>query len=407
MMTGTFEGKRVDLSHVFEGVGRCLSGELTLEGLTELENRACPGCGSCAGMFTANTMNCMVEALGMGLPGNGSIPAIQGQRLKLARESGYKIMELLKGGLTPRKIMTKESFYNAIRVDLALGGSTNTVLHLPAIAKEAGIEAGIEAFDSLGRNTPQLCKLSPAGDHFMEDLHRAGGVMGVMKVLSQGGLLHEDIPTVTNKTLRENLSRAKIEDETVIRSLDNPYSQEGGLAILKGNLAPDGCVVKKAAVVKEMLFHRGPALVFHGEEEVMEALLQGHIKKGHVVVIRYEGPKGGPGMREMLGPTSMLAGQGLDRHVALITDGRFSGATRGASIGHVSPEAMANGPIAIVRDGDMIEINIGERTINLLLPDEQIQERLKEVKHPKKEISGYLKRYSQLVSSGDEGAVLE
>jgi dihydroxy-acid dehydratase len=408
MLAGEFRGKTVDLISVFEGVGEVKAGRMSMKELEELEAAACPGCGSCAGIFTANSMNCLSEAIGLALPGNGTIPAVYAERLRLAKLSGMKIVEILKNDITPSKILTKEAFENALAVDMALGGSTNTVLHLAAVASELGIKFDLNLVDEVSRRTPNLCRISPAGEHRMEDLHRAGGVPAVMKELSKENLLNLDAITVTGKRVGENLQEAENRDASVIRPVENPYLERGGIAILWGNLAPEGAVVKESAVVDEMKHHRGPARVFESEEEAVEAILGGKIKKGDVIVIRYEGPKGGPGMREMLTPTSSLAGMGLDKEVALITDGRFSGGTRGAAIGHISPEAAEGGTIAFVSDGDEIEIDIEKRKIELLISEEELEERKKEWTPPPPKVDkGYLKLYSRLVSSASKGAILE
>ncbi|WP_334138469.1 dihydroxy-acid dehydratase [Thermovirga lienii] len=408
MLAGQHKGCEVDLSSVFEAVGKYDSGKMSLEELIELENSACPTCGSCAGMFTANTMNCMMEALGLALPGNGTIPAVYAARERLAKDAGRIILTLVEKGIKPRDILTKEAFENAVAVDMALGGSTNTALHLPAIARAAGVSLTLEDMDRISRKTPHLCSMSPAGKHHMQDLYRAGGVQAVMLRLAEGGLINGDCLTVTTKTVKENLCSAKVIDENIIRSLDNPYHSEGGIAVLKGTLAPEGCVVKQVAVVPEMMHHVGPARVFDCEEDASRAIREGKIKPKDVVIIRYEGPKGGPGMREMLGPTASIAGMGLDSSVALITDGRFSGATRGASIGHVSPEAAAGGPIGLVKDGDMIEIDIPNRKLNLLVDEKELEERRKSFKPKHQETtSSFLERYRHFVTSGSTGAVFE
>lgn len=407
MMTGRFKGKKADVITVFEAVGRVKADDMTLEELAELEERACPGCGSCAGMFTANSMNCLTEALGLGLPGNGTVPAVEAARIRLAKRAGMKVMELVSRDLRPRQIATTEAFQNAIAVDMALGCSTNTVLHVPAIAREAGIKVDLKLFDDISSKTPHICSLSPGGPHHLEDLDAAGGVQAVLKELVAGGLADPKVLTVTGTTLGENLKSAAVLDSEVIRPLSNPHHQVGGIAILKGNLAPDGGVVKQSAVQPEMLKNKGTARVFDSEEAAVEAILGGKIKSGEIVVIRYEGPRGGPGMREMLNPTSALAGMGLDRSVALITDGRFSGGTRGAAIGHVSPEAAHGGMIALVRDGDEISIDIPGKRIDLNVPEEEINKRRSEWKPPTPSITeGYLARYAMMVSSAAEGAVL-
>jgi dihydroxy-acid dehydratase len=397
---------KIDLISVFEAVGAVSSGKMSVETLTEMEETACPTCGSCAGMFTANSMNCLTEAIGLALPGNGTIPAVMAARFRNAKKSGMQIMSLIKGQITPSKIMTEKAFANALTVDMALGCSTNTVLHLWAIAREAGIPLELERINEISQRTPQLCSLSPAGGHHLEDLNRAGGINVVLKELSGAGLINEDCLTVTGKKVGENIENVQVRDTDVVRSITNPYRNEGGLAVLFGNIAPGGCVVKQAAVAEDMLCHEGPARTFDSEEEATEAIMTSKIDGGEVLVIRYEGPKGGPGMREMLTPTSAIAGMGLDGQVALITDGRFSGGTRGASIGHVSPEAMEGGPIAAIKDGDMIEIDIPNKKINVKLSDEEIQERLSAWRAPEPKITqGYMARYARGVSSASEGAV--
>jgi len=402
------EPKKIDLISVFESVGAVKSGKMSEDELSRIEDAACPTCGSCAGMFTANSMNCLTEAIGMGLPGNGTIPAVMSARIRLAKETGMKIVALLENGITPGKILTKEAFRNAITVDMALGCSTNTVLHLAAIAREAGVDFDLNLINTISRSTPHLCSLSPGGKHHVEDLYRAGGIPAVMHELLRAGLINGDCLTVTGKTVGESCGQAAILNPDVIRSIDDPYHKQGGLAVLFGNLAPDGCVVKQSAVRDEMLRHQGPARVFDSETSACKAILSGQIQKGDVVVIRYEGPKGGPGMQEMLSPTSAIAGMGLDAYVALITDGRFSGGTRGAAIGHISPEAASGGPIAIVCEGDMIAIDIPEKTITLNVTDAVIQDRLSAWKPPEPKItSGYLARYSRNVSSASTGAVVE
>ncbi len=408
MLAGKKNGSVLDLNSTFEGVGAISANKITEEQLRQIEEEACPGCGSCSGMFTANSMNCLTEALGMGLPGNGTIPAVYAARIRLAKKAGVQIMKLVEKNICPRDIMTAEAFENALRVDMALGCSTNSVLHLTAIAHEAGIEINLDMINELSSTTPNLCRLSPAGPYHVEDLYAAGGVQAVMKELSKKDLLHLDLMTVTGKTIGENIRDAKILDENVIRPIDNPYSETGGIAVLRGNLAPDGAVVKRAAVAPEMMVHEGPARVFNSEEEAFEAILGGKIQKGDVVVIRYEGPKGGPGMKEMLSPTSAIAGMGLDKDVALLTDGRFSGATRGASIGHISPEAAEGGPIAVVQDGDIISINIHEGQLNIKISPEELKKRLEKWKAPEPNIkSGYLCRYARLVTSASTGAILK
>ena len=405
MLAGVYKGKKVGLSNVFEAVGQYEAGLMTKKELNMVEDMACPTCGSCSGMYTANTMNCLTEALGMGLPGNGTVPAVFSERLRLAKKAGMQIMEVLKQDLRPKDIMTKEAFENAVAVDMALGGSSNTALHLPAIAHEAGVKLTLDDFNEIAKNTPQLCKLSPSGEYFIEDLYRAGGVTGVMRRMLENGRLHGDAKTVALETQGELAKGAFINDDDVIKPWDKPAYETGGIAVLKGNLAIDGSVVKEGAVEKEMLVHSGPAKVFDNEEDAVEAIRGGKIVAGDVVVIRYEGPKGGPGMREMLAPTAMIAGMGLDKDVALITDGRFSGATRGASIGHVSPEAASGGTIGIVQDGDIIEIDIPNRKLNVKLSDEEIEKRKSEKEPYKIEVKGYLKKYALHVSSAAEGAI--
>ena len=406
MLAGRFQGRDVDVSTVFEAVGRLEAGLMTEEELAELELAACPGCGSCAGMFTANTMNCLAEALGMALPGNGTIPAVSAARIRLAKQAGAKIMELLERGIRPSHILTKEAFANAIAVDMALGGSTNAVLHLMAIAREAGVELPLELFDQISRRTPYLASMSPAGPFHLQDLDEAGGIPAVMKELSKGDLLELGVMTVTGRSLGENVAEARVRRPEVIRPLEEPLRPEGGIAILRGNLAPDGAVVKSAAVAEKMLVHRGPARVFDSEEEAVEAILGGGIGRGDVVVIRYEGPKGGPGMREMLAPTAALSGMGMDAEVALITDGRFSGATRGAAIGHISPEAAEGGPIALLQEGDMVEIDIPARRLEVKLSPEEMEKRKEGWRPVAKAVKGYLARYAALVTSANTGAVL-
>lgn len=405
MLAGVYKGKKVGLSNVFEAVGQYEAGLMTKKELNMVEDMACPTCGSCSGMYTANTMNCLTEALGMGLPGNGTVPAVFSERLRLAKKAGMQIMEVLKQDLRPKDIMTKEAFENAVAVDMALGGSSNTALHLPAIAHEAGVKLTLDDFNDIAKKTPQLCKLSPSGEYFIEDLYRAGGVTGVMRRMLENGRLHGDAKTVTLETQGELAKGAFINDDDVIKPWDKPAYETGGIAVLKGNLAIDGSVVKEGAVDREMLVHSGPAKVFDNEEDAVEAIRGGKIVAGDVVVIRYEGPKGGPGMREMLAPTAMIAGMGLDKDVALITDGRFSGATRGASIGHVSPEAASGGTIGIIQDGDIIEIDIPNRKLNVKLSDEEIEKRKSEKEPYKIEVKGYLKKYALHVSSAAEGAI--
>lgn len=408
MLSVNRNGKQLDLNSVFEAVGACKAGKMTEEEVADFEDHACPGCGSCAGMFTANSMNCLTEVLGLGLPGNGTIPAVYAERIRLAKYAGMKVMELVEKDIKPSDILNAEAFENALTVDMALGCSTNSVLHLPAIANEVGIELNLDAINDISSKVPNLCKLAPAGQHHIQDLYAAGGVQAVMKELSRKDLLHLDLMTVTGKTVGENIQAAKVKDRKVIRSIDNPYSATGGIAILKGNIAPDGAVVKRSAVAAEMLVHKGPARVFDSEDDAIKAIYGGNIHKGDVVIIRYEGPRGGPGMREMLGPTSAIAGMGMDKEVALITDGRFSGASRGASIGHVSPEAMEGGPIAAVREGDIVAIDIPAGKLNIEVSGEEINKRMREWKAPAPRITkGYLERYARLVSSASTGAVLK
>jgi dihydroxy-acid dehydratase len=407
MLTGDFQGEEYDVISVFECVGKVKIGEMTLEDLKEVEGCACPGAGSCAGMFTANSMNCLSEVLGLALPYNGTIPAVFAERIRLAKESGKQIMELVKRDLKPSKILTKEAFENAITVDMAFGGSTNTSLHLPAIAREAGIELSLQTFDEISEKTPHLCNMSPGGPHHLQDLHRAGGIPALMLELSCGNLIHRDLPTVTGKTVGENLKGKRTRNPEVIRSLKKPYHETGGLAVLFGNLAPGGAVVKRSAVDEAMLKHQGRARVFDTEEEALKMILDGKIEKGDVIVIRYEGPKGGPGMREMLAPTSAIAGTGMDKDVALLTDGRFSGGSRGAAIGHISPEAAEGGPLAVVQDGDQIEIDIPGKKLSLLISDAELKNRLSLWKPPEKKLRGYLKRYAALVQSASTGAVFK
>jgi len=407
MLAGSMEGKTVDLISVFEGVGKVKSRQISLNELRKIEDCACPGCGSCSGMYTANTMNCMTEALGLGLPGNGTILAVDAARVRLAKAAGAKIMELLNKGVKPRAIATLGAFKNAIAVDMALGGSTNTVLHLPAIAHEAGIKLDLDLFNQLSEKTPNLCKLSPAGAHHIEDLDAAGGVQAVMKEISKLGVINEKALTVTGETVGKNLKAARVLNNEVIRPLKNPYTREGGIAILRGNLAPGGAVVKQSAVAPGMFVNKGRARVFDSEEEGTKAILDGKIKAGDVIVIRYEGPKGGPGMREMLAPTSAISGMGLGESVALLTDGRFSGGSRGAAIGHISPEAAEGGLIALVREGDLIAIDIPKRKLTLKVSNEELQKRKKAWKpRPPAIQSGYLSRYSSLVTSASTGAIL-
>lgn len=401
------DGRRTCLSHMFEAVGAYHAGTLDEAGVEEYENNACPTCGSCSGMYTANSMNCLTEAIGMGLSGNGTIPAVMSARLRLAKHAGMQIMELVKQNICPRDIMTEEAFRNAETVDMALGCSTNTMLHLPAIAHECGITLNLDMSNEISSHTPNLCHLAPAGDTYMEDLEQAGGVYAVMKELTKKGLLDTSVLTCTGKTLEDNLEGVQNRNREIIRPIEKPYSEDGGIAVLKGNLAPDGCVVKRSAVAAEMMQHRGPAKVFDSEEQAIEAIYGGKIVAGDVVVIRYEGPKGGPGMREMLNPTSAICGMGLGESVALITDGRFSGATRGAAIGHVSPEAAQGGNIALVEDGDIIEVDIRNCKIHLEVDESTLQARREKWVCPKKEVTGYAARYMKLVSSAAKGAVLE
>ncbi len=408
MLAGKFKGEDIDYSTCYEAIGKYKKGKYTDEDLREIEEEACPTCGSCSGMFTANSMNCLSEAIGIALPGNGTIPAVYSKRLRLAKAAGMKIMELINKNIKPKDIVTIDAVKNALAVDMALGCSTNTILHLPAIANEAGVDFNLEMVNEISNRTPNLCRLSPAGKHHLEDLYSAGGVEAVMSELLKKGLINGELDTVSGGKVKENISGSKILNREVIREVSNPYIKDGGIAILWGNLAPEGCVVKRAAVDPSMYYHKGKARIFNSEEESLEAIMNGKINSGDVIIIRYEGPKGGPGMREMLAPTSAIAGIGLDREVVLITDGRFSGATRGASIGHVSPEAQDGGPICIVEEGDFIEINIPENKINLLLSDEEIERRMKSWQPPTVKIKkGYLARYSRLVTSAAKGAVLK
>ena len=406
MLAGHINGKKKSLSSMFEAVGAYAAGNMSEEDVYEYECKVCPTCGSCSGMYTANSMNCLTEVLGMGLQGNGTIPAVYSERIKLAKHAGNTIVRLIKDNICPRDIMTKEAFANALTMDMALGCSTNSMLHLPAIAHEAGVELDIELANEISEKTPNLCHLAPAGPTYMEDLNEAGGIYAVMKEISKKGLLNLDCLTVTGKTVGENIKNATNKNPEVIRTIDNPYSETGGLAILKGNIAPNGSVVKRSAVVPEMLKHSGPARVFDCEDDAIKAIKGGKIVEGDVVVIRYEGPKGGPGMREMLNPTSAIAGMGLGSSVALITDGRFSGASRGASIGHIAPEAAAGGPIGLINEGDIIDIDINAHSINVRLTDSELEERKKSFKPRINEVSGYLARYRQLVTSADKGAIL-
>lgn len=407
MLPGEYNGEAVDLINVFEAVGKVSAGNMSEDELDELERCACPGAGSCAGLFTANSMACLTEAMGMSLPYCATTHAVDSKKIQMARESGEKIMDLVEKNITPSMIMTQDAFYNAVVVDLALGGSSNTTLHLPAIAYELsdkGVEVNLDLFDDLSRKIPHLAAISPSGNHTMLDLDKAGGIPAVLKVL--GDNIKGETLTCTGQSLENNIKKAKVRDSEVIHSFNDPVHQEGGIAVLKGTLAPDGSVVKQAAVIDDMLTHEGPAKVYNSEEECVQAIFQNKISDGDVVIIRYEGPRGGPGMREMLNPTSAISGMGLDS-VALVTDGRFSGGTRGPCVGHVSPEAIANGPIAVVEDGDTIKIDIPNRKLELLLDEEEIQRRLLKVKHPKKQLKGWLARYSKLASSADKGAVLK
>lgn len=408
MLAGKVKGEKRSLSSMFEAVGSYAAGSMSLEDLTEFEEKVCPTCGSCSGMYTANSMNCLTEALGMGLGGNGTIPAVYSERIRLAKHAGMQIMELVEKDIKPRDIMTEKAFLNALTVDMALGCSTNSMLHLPAIAHEAGVDLNLEIANELSSKTPNLCHLAPAGPTYMEDLNEAGGVYAVMKELTKENLLYTDLLTVTGKSVGENIEKAINRNPEVIRTAENPYSKTGGIAVLKGNLAPEGSVVKRSAVVPEMMEHVGPARVFDCEEDAISAIKSGKIVAGDVVVIRYEGPKGGPGMREMLNPTSAIAGMGLGSSVALITDGRFSGASRGASIGHVSPEAAVGGPIALVEEGDKIAVNIPANTLQLLVSDEELKERAKNwVPREPKVNTGYLARYREMVTDASHGAILK
>ncbi len=407
MLAGHVKGEKRSLSSMFEAVGAYAAGTMTEEDVKEFECKVCPTCGSCSGMYTANSMNCLTEVLGMGLPGNGTIPAVYSERLMLAKHAGMAVMEMLKKNICPRDIMTEAAFRNALTMDMALGCSTNSMLHLPAIAHEAGVELNVDIANEISAKTPNLCHLAPAGPTYMEDLNEAGGIYAVMNEISKLGLLDLDCITVTGKTVGENIKGCEIKDTSVIRTIDNPYSATGGIAVLRGNLAPDSCVVKRSAVVPEMLVHEGLARVFDCEDDAIAAIKGGKIVAGDVVVIRYEGPKGGPGMREMLNPTSAIAGMGLGSSVALITDGRFSGASRGASIGHVCPEAAAGGPIGLVQEGDIIAIDINANTINLKVSDEELARRREGWVPKQPEVTGYLKRYAALVTSADKGAVLK
>ena len=407
MLAGHVKGQKTSLSSMFEAVGSYSAGKFTLEDVEEFENKACPTCGSCSGMYTANSMNCLTEVLGMGLKGNGTIPAVYSERIKLAKKAGMAVMDLYRKNIRPRDIMTADAFENALTADMALGCSTNSMLHIPAIANECGIKINLDMANAISAKTPNLCHLAPAGHAYMEDLNEAGGVYAVLNELTKKNLIHTDTMTVTGKTLGENIKGCINKNPDIIRPIDHPYSETGGIAVLKGNLAPDRCVVKRSAVAPEMMQHRGPAKVFNSEEEAIAVIRSGGIQKGDVVVIRYEGPAGGPGMREMLSPTSAIAGMGLDKDVALITDGRFSGATRGAAIGHVSPDAVSGGTIAYVQDGDMISIDIPNYSITLEVSDEELEKRKQETKILTKDhLSGYLKRYAKMVSSADQGAII-
>jgi dihydroxy-acid dehydratase len=408
MLTGDWRGKKVNLISVFEGIGQVRAGAMTEDELCELEDAACPTCGSCAGMFTANSMNCLAEALGLALPGNGTIPAISAARYRLAKRAGMQVMELVGQDIRPRDIATLDAFKNALAVDMALGCSTNTVLHVPAIAHEAKVELKLDLFNEMSLKTPHLCDLIPAGPYSLHDLDLAGGIQAIMNELDKLGIINRDVITVTAKSAYENYKSVEVRDRDVIRPVDRPYHKEGGIAILYGNLAPDGCVVKQSAVAPEMLTHRGPARVFESEDEAYSAILDGRINSGDVIVIRYEGPKGGPGMPEMLSPTAAIVGMGLGKEVALITDGRFSGGTQGAAIGHVSPEAAEGGPIALVEEGDMISIDIPARLMTLEVPEDELARRRAAWSPPEPKIKeGYLARYARLVSSGAKGAILE
>ena len=407
MLAGHVKGKKTSLSSMFEAVGSYSAGKFTMEDVEEFENKACPTCGSCSGMYTANSMNCLTEALGMGLRGNGTIPAVYSERIKLAKQAGMAVMELYRKNIRPRDIMTEKAFENALTADMALGCSTNSMLHIPAIANECGIKINLDMANEISARTPNLCHLAPAGHAYMEDLNEAGGVYAVLGELAKKNLIHTDVMTCTGKTLGENISGCINKNTDIIRPIENPYSETGGIAVLRGNLAKDGCVVKRSAVAAEMMQHRGPAKVFNSEEEAIAVIRSGGIKAGDIVVIRYEGPAGGPGMREMLSPTSAIAGMGLDKEVALITDGRFSGATRGAAIGHVSPEAVSGGTIAYVKDGDIISIDIPNHTITLEVSDKELEERKKTMPILEKtDLTGYLKRYAKMVSSADKGAII-
>jgi dihydroxy-acid dehydratase len=400
-------GRKIDLITVFEAVGAVKAGKMDSGSLAAIEDAACPTCGSCAGMFTANSMNCLTEVIGMGLPGNGTIPAVYSARVRLAKQAGMQVLDLWKNGITARTVMTAKAFQNALTVDMALGCSTNTALHLPAIAAEAGVELDLNGINAISEKTPHICSLSPGGTHHIQDLNRAGGIGAVLKTLAAGSLIHDDCITVTGRTVSDNIADVDVFDPEVIRPLDNPYHRQGGLAVLHGNLAPDGCVVKQSAVLETMMRHEGPARVFDSEEEASRAIMEGRIGKGDVVVVRYEGPRGGPGMREMLTPTAAIAGMGLDAHVALITDGRFSGGSRGAAIGHISPEAAQGGTIALIKEGDPIVIDIPGKTIRLMVPDDEIERRRSHWQAPEPKIRhGYMARYARQVSSASQGAIV-
>ncbi len=407
MLAGHVKGSKTSLSSMFEAVGAYAAGKYTEADVEEFENNACPTCGSCSGMYTANSMNCLTEVLGMGLKGNGTIPAVYSERIKLAKQAGMAVMDLYRKNIRPRDIMTADAFENALTADMALGCSTNSMLHLPAIANECGIKIDLDLVNTISARTPNICHLAPSGHAYMEDLNAAGGIYAVLNELTKKNLLHTDVMTVTGKTMAENIKGCINKNTDIIRPIDQPYSETGGIAVLRGNLAPDCCVVKRSAVAEEMLVHKGPAKVFNSEEEAIAAITGGKIVKGDVVVIRYEGPAGGPGMREMLSPTSAIAGMGLDKDVALVTDGRFSGATRGAAIGHVSPEAVNGGTIAYVQDGDIISIDIPNHQIQLEVSDQELAERKKTTEIlVKKDLTGYLKRYAKMVSSADQGAII-
>lgn len=407
MLAGKYKGKRLSLTNMFEAVGAVAAGKMSEQELDEMECSACPTCGSCSGMFTANSMNCVTEVLGMGLPGNGTIPAVFGDRIALAKKAGMAVMDMFNKGITARMIMNKDAFANALAADMALGCSTNTLLHLPAIAHEAGVEIDLRKINEISEKTPNLCRLAPAGETFIEDLYQAGGIQALLAELAKKNLINTSLMTVTGKTIAENIKYAVNSDPEVLRPIDNPWSKTGGIAVLFGNLAPNGCVVKRSAVAPEMMKHSGPARVFPGEEEAFDAIQKGTIKSGDVLIIRYEGPRGGPGMREMLSVTAALAGRGMDKEVALITDGRFSGATRGASIGHCSPEAAVGGPIALVEEGDTITIDINAYSVRLEITDAEMERRKNAWKAPEPKVTkGYLARYARMVSSADKGAVL-